>query len=149
MQNLILDAVPGASIMLGLTERVAPMPFSHVLEDEFAELEKVLFGRVAQKSSVCTLRKAQVSADTGGDSHLIFCEHEALEDFSSEFRHDTLGLMRSARRLKHDDEERVFKGVLSHFHACIQSPPVHCAREGRERWRKGLKTLQSLYKLKR
>jgi hypothetical protein len=53
-QNLILDAVPGASIMLGLTERVAPMPFSHVLEDEFAELEKVLFGRVAQKSSVCT-----------------------------------------------------------------------------------------------
>ena len=52
-QNLILHAVPAASIMLGLTDRVAPMPFSHFLEDEFTEVEKVLFFREEHNSSVC------------------------------------------------------------------------------------------------
>jgi hypothetical protein len=45
--------VPAASIMLGLTERVAPMTFSHLLEDEFTEVEKVLFFREEHNSSVC------------------------------------------------------------------------------------------------
>jgi hypothetical protein len=64
----------------------------------------------------------------------------SLEGRSSQFRHETLCLMRSvrcfkylclmrsARCLKHHHEEWVSKGSLSHFHASIRDPPGDCAQ---------------------
>jgi hypothetical protein len=41
-KNLVLNAVPAASVVLSLTESVATMPLLHFLEDEFGEVEKIL-----------------------------------------------------------------------------------------------------------
>jgi hypothetical protein len=42
-ENLILQTMPASSVMLSLTESVAAMKCNHFLEDEFAELDKILF----------------------------------------------------------------------------------------------------------
>ena len=41
-QDLVLNAVPAASVMLSLSESVTTMPLTHFLEDEFGEVEKIL-----------------------------------------------------------------------------------------------------------
>ena len=41
-KNLVLNAVPAASVVLSLTESVTTMPLLHFLEDEFGEVEKIL-----------------------------------------------------------------------------------------------------------
>ena len=52
-QNLVLNAVTAASVILSLTESVAAMQLTHFLEDEFGELEKILLCGDTQNSSVC------------------------------------------------------------------------------------------------
>ena len=58
----------------------------------------------------------------GGTCHLKFSVHKDLEVLCAQFGYDTLGLMWSARRLKHDNEERVFEGRLTYFHVVIRTP---------------------------
>jgi hypothetical protein len=59
-QNLVLNAVPAASVVLSLTESVAAMPLTHFPEDEFGEVEKILLSRDAQNSSVCVHQQHRI-----------------------------------------------------------------------------------------
>ena len=59
-ENLVLNAVTAASVMLSLSERVTAMPFFHFLEDEFGEVEKILLSRDAQNSSVCVHQQHRI-----------------------------------------------------------------------------------------
>ena len=79
-----------------------------------------------QNSSVCG-HQEQNKRDAAGGCHLKFCEHEALQGTLTQFRHDALGLVWSARCLKHGHEQRVYKGSLAHFHASIRAPSSDCA----------------------
>ncbi len=97
------------------------------LKMNLQKLTRFCFFELCRIDHYVCVHQEHVSADAGGGSHLKFCMHQVLEDFSSQFRHHTLGLMRSTHRLKHDDEERVFKDSLAHFHASIRTPPGDCA----------------------
>jgi hypothetical protein len=59
-QNLVLNGIPVASVILSLTESVAAMPLTHFLEDEFGEVEEILLGRNTQNSSVCVHQQHRI-----------------------------------------------------------------------------------------
>jgi len=59
-QDLVLNAVPAASVMVSLSESVTAMPFLHFLEDEFGEVEKILLCQDAQNSSVCVHQQHRI-----------------------------------------------------------------------------------------